>query len=775
MRNRSYLIINVAGLGLGIASFLILSLYIHNDLTYNHFNRNLDRIYRIREGEGTATKGTLLPKMLEEIPEVENGTRIFGWDGFRVSNGEIANPENVQYADTGFFTVFSFPFIEGNARLGIHDKFGVVISKEVARKYFGNEPALGKKLRVKFENVFLQVNGVVNIPENSSVKFGILGSYETGETLSPWMKDVHDWYNTFSDTYVLLKKGTVPQSLQPKLDKIVQENFIPVGQNKTKLNLMPFRDFHAAQESNHTLIIVLIVIAIGILSIAIVNFINLNIAGSFSRTKEIGIRRAAGATNWSLFSKMMKESLIVSFIALLVGLAVMSLMLPVFNRMFGINLRLSNSDYGFTAVLLASVWLFVGLLSGLIPSYFWARTRLVNVIHGKILDSSRKNPLRFSLVVVQFAIAIVLISGTLLIRKQIRFMMNTDPRFDKENVFAVELDSWQYEDLKAASAKYRYISEELKASPYVEAVCFSQSIPGTYQENYNSFVPEGASDNDKISLRQVYVGRDYFKTYGIKIISGEGFDRQLGAYKDCIVVNESAMKKLGITGSTGQVIHSSSSTGYPFRLTGISEDFVYQGVQKKVEPLVHFFVEQEDLTNWGYLSVRSKSGSVLPAIARMRKLWEETEPKSPFSFVFTIDKINDQYKEYVTTNRLIGWFSILAILLSCTGLFALSSYLLNGKTKEIGIRKVNGARLYQVIIMLSSSFLKWVIVAIVISVPVAWYALHKWLELFPSKTELSWWIFAVAGFCAILIAQITVSWHSWKAAVRNPVEALRYE
>lgn len=159
----------------------------------------------------------------------------------------------------------------------------------------------------------------------------------------------------------------------------------------------------------------------------------------------------------------------------------------------------------------------------------------------------------------------------------------------------------------------------------------------------------------------------------------------------------------------------------------------------------------------------------------MRKLWEETEPKSPFSFVFTIDKINDQYKEYVTTNRLIGWFSILAILLSCTGLFALSSYLLNGKTKEIGIRKVNGARLYQVIIMLSSSFLKWVIVAIVISVPVAWYALHKWLELFPSKTELSWWIFAVAGFCAILIAQITVSWHSWKAAVRNPVEALRYE
>ncbi|HKK42929.1 MAG TPA: ABC transporter permease, partial [Bacteroidales bacterium] len=204
LRKKTYLIINVLGLGIGFASFLILSLFIYNDVTYNHFNKNLKNIYRVREGESVQTKGLLLPKVLEEIPEVENGTRLFGWDGFRISYKETAFPENIQYADTGFFSVFSFPFIEGSAKPGIYEKYGVVISRDFARKYFGSESAIGKKLRVKFDNIFLKVNGVVDIPENSSVKFNILASYETGETISPWIKQVHDWYNTFSTTYLLL-------------------------------------------------------------------------------------------------------------------------------------------------------------------------------------------------------------------------------------------------------------------------------------------------------------------------------------------------------------------------------------------------------------------------------------------------------------------------------------------------------------------------------------------------------------------------------------------
>ncbi len=628
LSRRNYLLINITGLGVGIASFLILSLYIYNDLTYNHFNKNISNIYRVREGNLSMTKGPLLPEMLKEIPEIENGTRIFNWDGFRISYKETAFPENINYVDTGFFSVFSFPFLEGSSRTGIHDKYGVVVSSAFARKYFGKESAIGKKLQVRFDNIFLQVNGVVEIPANSSVKFNIVGSYETGEAISPWIKEVHDWYNTFSITYVQLRDGTDPESISSKLQSIVHANFIPVGENTTKLNLLPFSEYHAAEESNRTLIIILTVIALGILGIALVNFINLSITSSLSRTREIGIKKVMGASGRLLSGQIMAEALLVSFIALMVGIGLMTLLLPMFNSMFDAQLKLRSSDLKFLITLLASIWLIVGITSGLFPSVFWFRARLVQTLHGNILRKGRKSAARYSLVVVQFVIAIILISGTILIRKQIRYMISTDPKFDRENVIAVTLDSWQYQDLKAASGKFRYISEELKSSPYVESVCFSQNIPGKYDENYNGFVREGGSDADRISLRQANVGRDYFRTYGIRILSGDGFDQQLTSYKDCIVINETAMKKFGFSEAAGQAIHMSSITGPILTLKGIADDFSYQGVQRDLQPLVHFFSENDDLSGWQYLSVRSKPGSAFKVIDLLKDLWKKTEPSS---------------------------------------------------------------------------------------------------------------------------------------------------
>ncbi len=775
LNKKSYLIINILGLGIGFASFLILSLYVYNDLTYNHFNKHFDDIYRVREGEMVQTKGLILQKILEEIPEVENGTRIFGWDGFRISYKEAAFPENIQYADTGFFSVFSFPFKEGSPEQGIYEKYGVVISTDFAKKYFGNEPAVGKKLQVKFEDIFLTVNGVVDIPDNSSVKFNILASYETGTSISPWIKDVHDWYNTFSITYVLLKHGVDPKSLHDKLQKIVKENFIPVGENNTDLNLLPFSKYHASEESNPTLIIILTIVAFGIIGIAVVNFINLTITNSFSRTKEIGIKRVLGASGTSLFSQMMTESLLVSFIALLAGVELMNIVLPSFNKLFDTHLQFHLYQYKFLILLLISVWLIVGVSSGLIPSVFWARTKLIQTLHGNLITSGKRGSSRYSLVIVQFAIAIILISGTILIRKQIHFMINKDPKFDKENVVVVDLNKWQYPDMKSASQKYSYVSKELESSPYVESVCFSQNTPGLYSQNYNNFYPEGSSEVNDIHLRKAYVGRNYFKTYGIKILSGTGFDQQLISYKDCMVLNKSAMKKLGFGEATGQIIHESSKTGDPWKLIGEVDDFSYQGVQGEMQPLAHFFIDSEDPTNFSFLSVRTKPGASLKVINLLKDLWQNTEPKTTVSYFFAIDKLNEYYKEYIQTNKIIAWFSAIAIILSCIGLFALSSYALTRRTKEIGIRKVNGARIREVIIMLNSNFIKWVAIAFAIAVPVAWFSLHKWLQNFAAKTDLKWWIFLLAGLLAMAIALLTVSWQSWRAARKNPVEALRYE
>ena len=775
MNKKNYLLLNVIGLGIGIASFLVLSLYIYNDLSYNHFNKNLANTYRVREGDMVWTKGLLLPKMMEQIPEIKNGTRIFTWDGFRVSYKEAAFPQNIQYVDTGFFSVFSFPFKEGSAVTGVHDKYGVVISTEFAEKFFGKEPALGKKLQVKFDNIFLHVNGVVKIPANSSVKFDIVSSYETGIEISPWIKDVHDWYNTFSNTWVVLKDGIKPESIYPKLQNIVHENFIPVGQNNTKLSFLPFRDFHSAQESNQTLIIILTIIALGILGIAIVNFINLTITSSFSRTKEIGIKKVLGATSGILFRQIMTEALLVSFIALLVGTELMSMILPSFNKLFETHLEAGFLQYKLIIPLLFSIWLIVGISSGLIPSLFWAKTKLIQILHGNLFSGNKRSSANNSLVVLQFVIAIILISGTILIRKQINYMIQKDPKFDKENVVVVDLDNWQYPDHKLASQKFKVISEVLKSSPYVESVCFSQNIPGTYNENYNNFYPEGGNVQSVINLRQAYVGRNYFKTYGIKILSGNGFDDDLTSYKDGMVLNESAMKKLGFAEADGQILHVSTATGEKMKVIGAIEDFSYQGAQREMQPLAHFFGGSEDLSSWSYLSVRAKSGASLKVMSMLKDSWQNTEPKSSVNVYFAIDKLNDYYKEYIHINKIIGWFSALAIILSCLGLFALSSYSLTRKTKEIGIRKVTGAKIPEVMIMLNKNFIKWVAVAIVIAAPVAWYALHQWLQNFAYKTELSWWIFVLSGFLAFVIALLTVSLQSWRAATKNPVEALRYE
>lgn len=775
LNKKGYLLINLIGLGTGIASFLVLSLYIYNDLSYNHFNKNLSNIYRVREGDMVQTKGLLLPKMLEQIPEIRNGTRIFGWDGFRLSYKETAFPQNVQYVDTGFFSVFSFPFKEGSAITGIHEKYGVVISTDFAKKFFGNEPALGKKLQVKFDNIFLHVNGVVKIPVNSSVKFDIVSSYETGMEISPWIKDVHDWYNTFSNTYVLLREGTKPESIQNKLQSIVHENFVPAGENKTILNLLPFSEYHSNQESNRTLIIILTIIALGILGIAIVNFINLTITSSFSRTKEIGIKKVMGASSGILFRQIMTEALLVSLIALLIGTELMSLILPSFNKLFETNLQVQLSQYKLIIVVLVAIWLIVGFTSGLVPSLFWARTKLIQILHGNVFSANKRSSSLNSLVIVQFVIAIILISGTFLIRKQISYMIKKDPKFDKENVIVADLESWQYPDLKLASQKYKFISEDLKSSPFVESVCFSGNIPGKYDENYNSFYPEGGTDQSVIHLRQASVGRNFFKTYGIKILSGSGFDQQLTSYKDCVVLNESAMKKLGFSEASGQILHASSKTGDKSKIVGEVEDFSYQGAQREMQPLIHFFREGEDLSNWSYMSVRAKPGASLKVIDLLKKMWQDTEPKSKVNYYFAIDKLNDYYKEFIQINKIIAWFSALAIVLSCMGLFALSSYALTRKTKEIGIRKVNGAKILEVMIMLNKNFIKSVFIALVIATPVALFALHKWLQKFAYKTEISWWIFAVAGLIALGIAVLTVSWQSWRAAARNPVEALRYE
>lgn len=778
--NKATFGINVMGLGLGIASFLILVIYVYNDLTYNHFNENLSNIYRIQEvypeGAGTETKGLLFPQMQQEIPEVVNGTRIFDWDGYRLSNGKNAFMENVFYVDNGFFSVFSFPFKEGNPKKVLDDKYSAVISSSFAKKYFGTTSALGKQLQVGFEDVFLTITGVVEIPENSSVKFDIVTSYESGEAISPWIKEVHDWYNTFSQTYVVLQDGVNPSQIADKLDNIVKANFLPQGENNTTIKLLPYAEYHAAEESNQTLIIILAIIAIGIICIAMVNFINLTIVTSLSRTREIGVKKVHGALKKHVTQQIILESFATGFFALVIGLVLFSsLLLPAFNALFETNLTLQSLNPYLLANLLFGLWVFMGLFSGTVPSILWSKSKLVENLQGKITASNKSGFAKHASVIVQFVIAIVLISGTIAVRKQVHFMLNKNPKFDNENVIVLETNEWQHSDLDAASRKLDILSKELQNSPLVKAINFTGSIPGDYDENYNTFYPVGNSNVPTISLRKSYVGKDYFKTLGIDLLNGHGFDKDPTTLKNTVVLNKTAMARLGFNDAEGQILVEGRKDGRQYRVVGTVDDFSYQGVQRATEPLAHFFTDFENLMTWDYLTIRSEKEASLQVIRLLEEKWQELFPEIALTHFFADTKLNLYYKEYERVNTLITWFSFLAIVLSCMGLFALASYTMARRTKEIGIRKVNGATITQILSLLNKDFVKWVGLAFIIAIPISWYALNQWLEGFSYKTTLSWWIFALAGLSALIISLLTVSWQSFKAAIVNPVEVLRDE
>ncbi|MEA1786512.1 FtsX-like permease family protein [Arenibacter sp. GZD96] len=779
-KNKVTFLINTVGLGIGIASFLVLALYVYNDVTYNHFNTNLANIYRIQEiyqdGDGTATKGLVLPKMMEEIPEVVNGTRVFNWDGHRLSHGNVAFPEQVFYADKGFFSVFTFPFVEGDAKNILDNKFSVVISKPIAEKYFGTASAIGKELQVGFSENYLVVKGVVDIPENSSVKFDVIASYETGETLSPWIVEVHDWYNTFSESYVVLQDGIDPDVISDKLERIVKENFLPVGESTTKLSLLPFADYHAKIESNQTLIIILAFIALGVLGIAIVNFINLTVTNSLSRTKEIGIKKVHGATKKHIVRQIMVESLVVGLISLAFGLLLMSgLLLPSFNNLFETNLSIGSYDPIFLGTLVLGIWAIVGLFSGLVPSFLWSRSKLVENLHGKVTAQHKPGFSKYASIVVQFVIAIMLISGTLIVRKQIDFMIEKDPKFDAENTIVLQTDYWQYPDTEAASQKLKVLAQELEASPLVSSVSFTGSVPGDYDENYNTFYVEGKSSQTTIYLRKSYVGENYFKTMGIPVKNGQGFEKDGLLLENTIVLNKTAMDKLGFDTAQEQILREGSENGQAYRVIGTIDDFTYQGVQNNMQPLAHFYAQQENYTDWDYLAIRAQKGASLQAIELLKAKWQSLLPDATLTHFYADEKLNAYYKEYERVNTLITWFSLLAVLLSCIGLLALASFAMAKRTKEIGIRKVNGAKVSQILNLLNKDFLKWVLTAFIIAVPFTYYGAQKWLEGFAYRTEISWWVFALAGVITLVIALLTVSWQSLKAAKANPVKSLRTE
>lgn len=775
LRNPFFSLINIFGLSAGLSAFLLLFLYVYNEITYDGFNQNRDRIYRICEDQMEYTKGLTVPYLLENFPEVENGTRMLDWSSHRLAYQDNETRQTITYADTGFFHIFSFKFLEGNADQALKDKYGVILTQELAEKLFGRTSALNKTIQVDFEDRQLTVSGVIGkIPDNSSVKFDAITNYETGNELDPWLGSIHDWYNTFSPSYVLLRENSDLESLESKFVPFVEENFLTGESTKPKLNLLPLSAVHNHITSNQSFTYLLICIAAGIALIACINFINLFTAASSCRIRETGMRKAMGASANHLVLLFLGEALVISFFAVIAGLFITLLILPFYNGMFHAQLEFNTWNNPWLFLVLLLFWLFSGALGGLVPALRLAKLPTISSLKGIIRSPASRDRFKNSFASLQFTITVFLIIGALMIKKQISYMQNHSLNFDSENVVVIRTDLLDYPDQALASQKFKAIINDLKSDSRILSVTTSSQVPGTYIENYNMFYTNGWAPEAGIRLRQVDIGPEYFKTFGIRFIEGDYASEEYLSDSNAVVINQTALKELGAGRALNNLLYASSPTGQPFNIIGVVEDFYYQGLNRKIQPLIHFYSPYvKDQPE--YISVRVRPGQLSGALEMLKKEWTVIPPSKELNYFFADDEINKQYEFVIQTSSLATYFSILAMILSCLGLLAMLMFVINKRIKEIGIRKVVGASVGNILGLFTLQYIKWIGLSLVIAVPIAYYAMNKWLENFAYKTIMSWWIFGLSGLIAFSIAIITIIWFTWRAATQNPVEILRYE
>ncbi|MGK7394005.1 MAG: ABC transporter permease [Candidatus Cyclobacteriaceae bacterium M3_2C_046] len=774
-KNKLISAINIFGLSAGVSAFLLLFLYIYHEETYDHFHDNKDQIYRLMENDMVFTRGLTAPTLLETFPEIKNATRFLDWAEHRIEYQDVSIRQTTHYVDTSFFNMFSFQFIEGNPDNALNNKYSVVLTKPFAERLFGQESALNKTISVDFDKHQLTVTGVVApIPENSSINFSVITSYATGVELDPWLEMVHDWYNTFSQSYVMLDQHTHIESLESKFIPFVNEHFITGESTKPTLKLLPLTELHGFTSENQSFTYILICIAAGIAVIAIFNFINLYSAASSGRIKEVGMRKTMGASYQHLLGLFYGESLLISFFAVIGGVLLTVLILPKYNQLFDTGLKLNLMENPWLWPIIFMLWILAGTLSGLIPAVRLSKVHTIASLKGKFSTSHSKMRFGPGMAVFQFAIAIFLIIGTIVIKKQITFMQDHALNLDAEQIVVVESQFEEYPDQEAASQKIKSIINALKNDSRIASVTTSSKVPGNYIENYNLFYPNGWSTLESIRLRKVDIGDDYFKTYGIKWLEGEQSRQSFLNDSNAVVINQTALNELGVHSAVGQILYENSKDGRPYKIVGVVDDYFYQGVHREIQPMIHYYQSYIE-ENPPYVSIRFRQGNLKATLEMLQEKWVSIPPVKPLNYFFVEDEINKQYAFVKQTSSLATYFSVLSVILCSLGLLAMTLFLINRRIKEIGLRKVVGASVFNIVGMLNFQYLKWIGVSVLLAVPLGYYAMNKWLQEFAHQTQLNWWVFGLAGLITLLIALLTVSFQTVKAAISNPVDALRYE
>jgi putative ABC transport system permease protein len=785
--NKGYFIINLLGLTIGITAFILIVLWIKTETSYDKFHKNANNIYRVdyllyEEGileQHSASGSTGVGKEIKNaFPEVIDYTRFYRAESLVRYEDKTFKEKNILYAQSSFFNLFSFPLISGNADSSLLAINHAVITEETARKYFGDENPIGKMITIDGA-VDYEITGIVkSIPKNSHFKFDILLSYDN------LIKSSRSWESSWVServySYIQLSPGADVEALQAKLPQIPEAfigKFMKEAFFLLEYKLVKLTDIHLHSSvsnelevnGNYRNVVSLGIIALLVLLIAFINYINLATSRSIERAHEVGIRKVTGAVKTDLIFQFLTESALLNLIALIVSLSCVFLALPFFKQVMQSPLQI---DYIIVLILFSILLISGSLFTGLIPAIYISRFAPGLVLKGKNPTGSKWIVLlKNYLVVFQFTISIILIIGTITIYRQVDFMRNHDLGFEPEGLIVLDGPRIiRANTVESYLNSLESFKNEVKALSMVSNITASSSIPGTEIKNSRVFgIPvEGRNTEKKIEL--YYVDDQFFDTYRLTLLSGDNFGATLQEEANNIIINEAALPYFGykdVVTTVGKILRGGTRV---VTIKAIVNDFNQQSLKELPRP-IGFFNQPSNV----YYTVKANMTGIEKLIPELEKIWTSHYPGNPFNYFFLDDFYFEQYRAEKRFSGLFLASSILAIIIACLGLSGLSSYAIIRRTKEIGIRKANGAWTIQVMGLLNKDFVIWVVIAFIIACPVAWFAMDKWLQNFAYRTELSWWIFALAGLFAMVIALLTVSWQSWRAATRNPVEALRYE
>lgn len=776
-RQKAYSFINIIGLSLGITICFTIFLWIQDEVKHDRFHEKSERIYRplweAKVGDNewiiSAIPVPVGRALEQEFPEVEQVTNMVvnGSRAIRLQD-EFIQERNVIFSDENIFKVFDFNFIAGNPETALEQPNSVVLTDESAQKYFRDGQALGQTMELS-SGELLTVTGIVEAwPEQSHLSFDFIEPISMLE----WVEQRKDqWGSATVRTYFVLQEGEQIAALQEKFDRYVAEQLSSVpllnaSGNYTRFPIQALTDIHLRSKTEFGLdgggdiryVYLFSVIGFFILALACINFINLSTARAANRLREIGLRKVLGSVRSQLTRQFLAESFVYVFLALILSLLVTELSLPFFNDLSGKNIEPEYLN-PVTIIALLALTVLVGFLAGSYPAIHLSSFMPVRALKGQISENPSANLFRNSLVVVQFGISIVLIIGTLVVHKQITFMQESQLGFDKEQVIVLT-------GVEALSGQHDLFIRELKSEPGVVDATATTTLPG-YGFDSTLFEPEQPSNFEQTSLSYMLGDYNLVDVLGLNIVNGRNFSEDFASDSSAYLINESAVKALGWEDPIGK--HLNGGINGP--VIGVVEDFHFESLHSNIDPLVIPFIRWTP----SLIAVRVAPGNINQQIEVIREKWSEFVPQQPFDYAFLDQNLQDWYDNEQKIARLFDVFTILAIVIACLGLFGLTTYAAQKRRKEIGVRKVLGASIANIVTHLSVDFIKLVVIGFVIAVPLAWFSMNKWLADFAYRIEIGTEIFLLAGAAAVLIALLTISWQSIKAALMNPVESLRSE